>query len=250
MISPSPNRKENALAPAKFGRSYTLFFALLIILAGLWRPHPVSGNSLPKGFVYVDQVVPGICVELRYYTDHNFIGERIDGYMAPRCILTEEAAKALGKVQEDLNHFGLGLKIYDGYRPQRAVDHFVRWAKDLKDTRMKKEFYPNVGKENLFSDGYIASRSGHSRGSTVDLTIVSLDAASRCVELDMGSPFDYFGPQSWPDNLEIGPGARANRMLLQEVMQKHGFKPYDKEWWHFTLAREPYPETYFDFPIH
>lgn len=200
--------------------------------------------------VHVDEAFPGIYVELRYYTDHNFIGDRIDGYTAPRCILTQEAAKALRGVQEDLGRFALGLKIYDAYRPQRAVDHFVRWAENLGDLRMKKEFYPNVDKENLFRDGYIAKRSSHSRGSTVDLTIVSLDARSPGAELDMGSAFDYFGPQSWTDNVEIDPGQRANRILLQEVMKKHGFKPYDKEWWHFTLANEPYPDTYFDFPIH
>ncbi|MFZ2447435.1 MAG: M15 family metallopeptidase [Syntrophobacteraceae bacterium] len=226
-----------------------MFLSLLLALTLAWCPPAASDNGLPKGFVYVVEAVPGICVELRYYTDHNFIGERIDGYLAPRCILAEEAAVALGRVQEELSRFGLGLKIYDAYRPQRAVNHFVRWAEDLKDVRMKKEFYPYVDKENLFSDGYIAKKSGHSRGGTVDLTIVSLDARPPGAELDMGSAFDYFGPQSWPESPEIGPGPRAHRMLLQEVMKKHGFKPYSKEWWHFTLELEPYPETYFDFPV-
>jgi D-alanyl-D-alanine dipeptidase len=188
-------------------------------------------------------------IDIRYYTNHNFVGERIDGYAVPRAILTAEAADALGRVQKELSRFGLGLKIFDAYRPQRAVAHFVRWAKDLDDVRMKKEFYPGIDKENLFRDGYIAGKSSHSRGSTIDLTIVSLDARSPGVELDMGTSFDCFGPRSWISCLELEPGQRANRMLLQEVMEKHGFKPYPQEWWHFTLAEEPYSDTYFDFPI-
>ena len=145
--------------------------------------------------------------------------------------------------------FGLGLKIFDAYRPQRAVDHFVRWAKDIGEVRMKKEFYPNVDKGNLFKEDYIAEKSGHSRGSTVDLTVIGLDAKSGEAELDMGTAFDYFGPQSWPESPVVSAGQRAHRMLLQKLMEKHGFKPYPKEWWHFTLSREPYPDTYFDFPI-
>ncbi len=224
------------------------FFYMLLIFICLC-PLTSFGEYLPTGFVYVEDVVPGIQVEMRYFSNHNFVGERIDGYTAPRCILTKGTAVALKGVQEDLNQFGLGLKIYDAYRPQRAVDFFVRWAKDLGDVRMKGEFYPEVPKEKLFTDGYIAEKSGHSRGSTVDLTIVSLDPKTQGVELDMGSCFDYFGPKSWPDNPEIEAGRRANRMLLRQVMEKHGFTPYPKEWWHFTLKAEPYPETYFDFPI-
>ncbi len=223
-------------------------FCMLVILICLC-PLTSFGGYLPKGFVYVEDTVPGIQIELRYFSNHNFVGERIDGYTASRCILTKEAAEALKGVQEDLNQFGLGLKIYDAYRPQRAVDHFVRWAKNPGDVRMKGEFYPEVAKEKLFKDGYIVEKSGHSRGSTVDLTIVALDPNAQGAELDMGTCFDYFGPQSWPNNPEIEAGRRANRMLLRQVMEKHGFAPYLKEWWHFTLKGEPYPETYFDFPI-
>ena len=229
-------------------RSCLPLFCLLLIVICL-HPSTSFGGYLPSDFVYVEDAVPGIGIELRYFSNHNFVGERIDGYTAPRCILTKEAAQALKGVQEDLNRFGLGLKIYDAYRPQRAVDHFVRWARDRGDVRMKAEFYPEMAKENLFKEGYIAEKSGHSRGSTVDLTIVSLAPMAQGVELDMGTGFDYFGPQSWPTNPEIGAVQRAHRMLLQQVMEKHGFISYSKEWWHFTLKGEPYPDTYFNFPI-
>lgn len=205
--------------------------------------------ALPGGFVYVAAVVPDVKVELRYYSNHNFIGERIDGYVEPKCILTRQAAEALKGVQEDLKRFGLGLKIFDAYRPQQAVDHFVRWAKDLSDVRMKQEFYPRVQKENLFKEDYIAEKSGHSRGSTVDLTVVPIDAQPSDTGLDMGTGFDFFGPESWPDYPKIGAPERAHRMLLLLVMEKHGFKPYPREWWHFTLKDEPYPDTYFNFPV-
>jgi D-alanyl-D-alanine dipeptidase len=202
--------------------------------------------SLPVGFIDVDQIIPNIKIELRYYTAHNFIGERIEGYLKPKCILTKEAANTLKKVQTELELFGLGLKIFDAYRPQRAVDHFVQWAKDLTDIEMKAEFYPNVKKENLFKEDYIADRSSHSRGSTVDLTIISLQTNE---ELDMGSGYDFFSPESWPNFEGINLTQRSNRMLLQTLMIKHGFKPYPKEWWHFTLKNEPFPNTYFNFPI-
>lgn len=206
-------------------------------------------EKLPEGFVYVDEIIPEIGVDLRYYTSHNFVGERIDGYKKARCILTKEAANALRKVQKELKPFGLGLKIFDAYRPQQAVDHFVRWADNLTDTRMKEEFYPNVIKENLFRDDYIMPRSSHSRGSTVDVTIVSLQSDTPDKELDMGSSFDFFGRESWPQHPDISKSQRAHRMLLQIIMKKHGFEPYPKEWWHFTLKKEPFPETYFNFPI-
>lgn len=205
--------------------------------------------ELPEGFVYVKQVIPDIQVELRYGSTHNFIGSRIDGYVRPVCILTRQAADALKRVQEDLKPFGLGLKIFDGYRPQQAVDHFVRWAQDVADTRMKAEFYPDVRKKDLFREGYIASRSSHSRGSTVDLTIVSTTEGMVAKELDMGGPFDFFGPKSWPCHAGVAPECRAHRMLLQEMMKKHGFEPYSKEWWHFTLENEPFPNACFNFPV-
>lgn len=204
---------------------------------------------LPKGFVYVDTIIPDLVIELRYHTDHNFVGQQIDGYLKPRCILTRQAAEALRHVQAELKSFGLGLKIFDAYRPQLAVDHFVRWAENLDDTRTKAEFYPDIDKSTLFRDGYIASRSSHSRGSTVDVTLISLQPETLGKELDMGTGFDFFGPSSWPFFAGIAPGQRANRMLLHLLMKKHGFKPYPEEWWHFTLSDEPFPKSYFNFPV-
>jgi len=209
----------------------------------------VWADQLPEGFVYVNEVVPDMKVELRYYTTDNFIGELIDGYFEPRCILTKSAAEALKKIQEDLKPFGLGLKIYDAYRPQRAVDHFVRWAKDLQDTKMKSKYYSDLEKKDLFSQGYIAEKSSHSRGSTVDLTIVSMDSKEEVEELDMGTGFDLFSPKSWPDNLSMSAPQRAHRLVLQTLMKIHGFNSYPQEWWHFTLKNEPFPDTYFNFPV-
>lgn len=225
----------------------SVLFACFLFMGAC--PLAAGDAAVPNGFVVLNDIVPDAKVELRYYSNHNFVGERIDGYMAPKCLVTREAAEALKHVQEDLRRFGLGLKVYDAYRPQRAVDHFVRWGKDLDDVRMKCEFYPDVDKANLFKEDYIAEKSSHSRGSTVDLTIVPLDGQAPDAELDMGSPFDFFSPRSWPDNLQISPGPRAHRMLLQVLMEKYGFLPYPREWWHFTLKNEPYPDTYFNFPI-
>lgn len=206
-------------------------------------------DELPPGFVYVDEFSPDIVFDLRYFGEENFIGRPIDGYLMPHCIITREAALALKGVQRDLRHFSFGLKIFDAYRPQQAVDDFVRWAEDLNDTRMKSQYYPNVAKKDLFKLDYIASKSSHSRGSTVDLTIVSNANGNQPVELDMGTIFDFFSPQSWPEDTSVTPTQRANRMLLQLLMEKHGFKSYPNEWWHFTLEKEPYSDTYFDFPI-
>jgi D-alanyl-D-alanine dipeptidase len=211
----------------------------------------ISAGSLADplpGFVEIREAVPGVVVDLRYLGDDNFVGAPVDGYAAERCYLTAEAAQALGRVQHELAHLGLGLKVFDAYRPQRAVDHFMRWAEDLDDTAMKSRYYPDVAKAHLFRDGYIAAKSGHSRGSTVDLTIVALDGGAP-VELDMGTPWDFFGPRSWPSSREVTPQQRANRMLLQALMIKHGFRPLAEEWWHFTLEDEPYPDTYFDFVV-
>jgi len=220
-----------------------LIWAILILWTGV-----VRSIELPQGFVYLDEAIPSVQLDIRYFSTNNFIGEPISGYLQPKAILTREAALALANVQNDLAGFGLGLKVFDAYRPQRAVDHFIRWAKDLPDVRMKKTYYPNVDKSNLFKEGYIAARSGHSRGSTVDLTIISLNASAK-EEIDMGGHFDFFGPVSWPDSLLPTADQRAHRLLLRLLMEKHGFVPYPQEWWHFTLKNEPYPETYFDFPI-
>lgn len=203
--------------------------------------------ALQDGFVYVDEVVPGVVVDLRYRSSDNFVGRPIDGYEGDRAILSRPAATALAAVQADLKVFSLGIKIFDAYRPQRAVDHFVRWAKDINDNKMKVEYYPDVDKQNLFKDDYIAERSGHSRGSTVDLTLV--DLATPHQPLDMGTSFDFFAESSWPDYPGLNLQQRANRVLLQVLMAKHGFRHYPKEWWHFTFNAELYPDTYFNFVI-
>ena len=200
----------------------------------------------PEGFVDAARVVPGLRVEMRYTTAHNFVGRPIDGYEAPVCVLTRAAAEALARVQADLAPRGLGLKVYDCYRPQRAVADFARWAADLSDQSTKAEFHPNVDKARLFELGYIAARSGHSRGSTLDLTIVDLATGA---EIDMGTPFDLFDTRSWPTDETVSAAARANRLLLQNAMRAHGFRSLREEWWHFTLESEPYPETYFDFVV-
>jgi zinc D-Ala-D-Ala dipeptidase len=230
-------------------RPGTVPVVLAIIFAAIAFGYAQAAEGLPEGFVYVEQVIPNIRVDLRYLTNNNFIGRPVDGYIKSRCILSREAAHALKKVQEELNGFGLGLKIYDAYRPQRAVSHFVRWAKDLEDVKMKSAYYPHVKKAELFRDGYIAERSGHSRGSAVDVTIVSIKESEGDRELDMGTGFDLFDPKSWPDNPSMSPDQRAHRLLLRTLMTRHGFLPYSKEWWHFTLEKEPYPTAYFDFPV-
>ncbi|MGA7827396.1 MAG: M15 family metallopeptidase [Geobacteraceae bacterium] len=226
-----------------------LFFVFSLVIQAGQSPAEAADGPLPQGFVYADEIIPDLSLDLRYAGSHNFVGEPIDGYRKQRFILTSAAAEALQKVQDELRLFGLGVKVFDGYRPQMAVDHFVRWARDVKDTRMKKEFYPEVEKKDLFRDGYIAAQSGHSRGSTVDLTIVSLAGKDAGRELDMGSGFDFFGLRSWPEYRQISSSSRAHRLLLRMVMEKHGFRPYAQEWWHFTLKREPWPKTYFNFPV-
>ena len=203
-------------------------------------------QTLPEGFVYGNSVIPDIDVELRYYSTNNFVGDTIIGYHTNILIVTKPTADALKKVQDELAQQNLCLRIYDAYRPQRAVNHFISWAKDLEDTRQKASFYPNVKKKHLFRDGYIASRSGHSRGSTVDLTIIN---ANTLEPLDMGSPYDFFGEPSWVAYQNLSDIQKKNRQLLQQVMQKHGFRNYPQEWWHFTLRGEPFPKTYFDFVI-
>ena len=200
-----------------------------------------------SGFVSVSDVIPDALLDVRYYTTYNFVGERIDGYEQPVVLMTKEAAAALALVNRDMRAQGLRLVIYDAYRPQRAVDHFVRWAEDVSDTRMKAIFYPEVDKADLFERGFIAKRSGHSRGSTVDLTL--LDEKSGML-LDMGGPFDFFGELSHPDFAGVTTEQHANRMLLRDAMVTHGFRTLSTEWWHFTLVNEPYPDTYFDFPVH
>ncbi|MGY0407680.1 MAG: M15 family metallopeptidase [Polaribacter sp.] len=203
-------------------------------------------QHLPKGFVYLFDIDSSIKSELRYFSTHNFIGKPIDGYLDNCVIVTKKTANALHKIQQSLLKKGCSLKIFDAYRPQQAVNHFVRWAKVLNDTLAKKEFYPKVPKSKLFKRGYIASKSGHSRGSTVDLTIIEVKTNK---ELDMGSPFDFFGIQSHPFYKNISKKQIENRMLLRKTMLKYGFKPYKNEWWHFTLRNEPFPKKYFNFTV-
>ena len=197
-------------------------------------------------FVLVTDVVPDAILEIRYYSTYNFVGERIDGYEEPLAFLTKEAAEVLKQVSDDLKAQGYRLKIYDAYRPQKAVTHFVTWAKDEADTRMKPYFYPELNKDVLFPQGYINEHSGHSRGSTVDLTLFDMTTEK---EVDMGGTFDYFGELSHPDYRGITEEQYANRMILREAMMARGFKPLEEEWWHFTLEDEPYPDTYFTFPV-
>ena len=203
-------------------------------------------NILPEGFVYIKEVLPDIEVELRYADSNNFVGAPVDGYEEGKCVISLEAATALKNLQEELYDYNICLKVFDAYRPQTAVNHFVRWAKDLNDTINKQQFYPEVDKRNLFKDGYIASSSRHSSGSTVDITLVDGNTGK---ELDMGSPWDFFGERSWVDYQEITDQQKANRQLLQTLMAKHGFRNYPKEWWHFTLRGEPYAGQYFDFEV-
>ena len=199
-----------------------------------------------SGFVSIGEVIPDVLLDIRYYSSFNFIGERIDGYEEPVALLTREAAQALKAASDEAKKRGLRLKIFDAYRPQKAVDHFVRWAKDPGDTRMKPFFYPELEKKDIIPQHYIAEHSGHSRGSTVDLTLFDMATQQ---DLDMGGTFDWFGEKSHPDYAGAGEARHANRMLLQSLMVKHGFRPLDSEWWHFTLENEPWPDTFFTFPV-
>ncbi|MUP47004.1 peptidase M15 [Gramella sp. BOM4] len=221
-------------------RNYLLLFLFLL------EAVVPQDKGLPEGFVYLDEKIPGIVYNIRYAGSHNFIGKPVDGYLKPQAILSEPAANALLKVQEELIQNDLMLKIFDAYRPQQAVNHFIDWARDEGDTLMKSEFYPDIPKSRLFQLGYIASQSGHSRGSTVDLTLID---ATTCKELDMGSTYDFFGEISHHNASGINEDQKKNRLLLKNMMMKHGFRPYSEEWWHYTYKPEPYPNTYFDVPV-
>jgi len=251
---------------------FKLLFLSLILICVSFAQIAYSGDTdkMPGNFVDIQKVIPDVLLDVRYYGPHNFVGERVEGYLAPKCYLTKEAVQALAEVQKELEPYSLSLKIYDCYRPQRAVNHFVRWATEIENIKTKKEFYPTVDKRNLFKDGYIADKSGHSRGSTIDLTIVPLPAPAQeqyspgqelheCFlpvekrfgdnSIDMGTGFDCFHELSNTANVNIGRQQKINRLLLKSLMEKHGFKNYDKEWWHYTLKNEPYPDTYFNFVI-
>ena len=224
----------------------SIIFAIVLATLPAAFAQPQQEQQRPDAFVDVASIAPGLIVEARYASPHNFVGRPIDGYDKPLCYLTRPAATALAQVAADLEPRGLTLKVFDCYRPARAVAHFVRWARSLRDQSMKAEFYPQVDKSTLFRDGYVATHSGHSRGSTVDLTLASRADGQ---ELDMGTPFDFFSPRSWPSDRSVSAAAQANRTLLAQAMRRRGFRPYDKEWWHFTLRHEPFPQSYFDFPV-
>jgi len=225
-----------------FAIRYSLIATALVASFGV----SAAGEMRSAQFVDAATLVPGLILDIRYAGAHNFVGRPIDGYEKPRCLLTPAAAAALANAARDLAPRGLVLKVFDCYRPTRAVADFVRWARDLNDSAGKAEFYPQVDKRVLFWEGYISPRSGHSRGSTVDLTLAR---AADGRELDMGTPFDFFSPRSWPADRSVSAEARANRVLLADAMRRGGFRPYDKEWWHFTLRHEPFPDSYFDFPV-
>ena len=225
----------------------------------------VSPTDDSSQFVNLTDAVPDAILEIRYFSTYNFVGARIDGYEEPTALLTRQAAQALRAVSDDVKAQGYRLKIYDAYRPQKAVDHFVRWARDIADVQMKPYFYPDLDKKVLFPQEYICERSGHTRGSTLDLTLFDMQTEK---ELDMGGTFDWFGPESHPDfcgNPATGeytgdnsksPAGRSitaeqfqHRMVLRRAMMAHGFNPFPTEWWHFTLKNEPFPDTYFTFPV-
>jgi zinc D-Ala-D-Ala dipeptidase len=237
-------RKNQRMEQGRLNSLFAIFCLLVVALAAVGTQSAFA-QARPSSFVDAATVVPGLIVEMRYAGSHNFTGRPIDGYEAPHCLLTREAAAALAEVARDIAPRGLAIKVFDCYRPVRAVTNFVRWAHDLNDQKMKAEFYPNVDKRTLFRDGYIASHSGHSRGSTMDLTLAQTDGS----ELDMGTPFDFFSPKSWTADPTITPAQHANRMVLADAMRRRGFRGYDKEWWHFTLRGEPFPAIFFDFPI-
>jgi D-alanyl-D-alanine dipeptidase len=212
----------------------TLLLSLFILLIAC-QPKP--------DFVELKEYVPGVLIDLRYAGNDNFVGKPIDGYQNKKCLMSREAANALKGAQQEARKMGYSIKVFDAYRPQRAVDHFVRWAKNLNDTLNKQKYYPKVKKSMLFEQDYIAAKSGHSRGSAIDLTLV--DQSGK--ELDMGTGWDYFGSVSWPTSNEVSKQQQENRMTLQTLMKNNGFMPIKTEWWHFYLKNEPYPDTYFDF---
>ncbi len=204
-----------------------------------------TNNNLEKGFVYLSDINSSIIVDLKYYSSKNFTGKFVEGYNSNKAILTKEAAVALSNVQDDLNKVGYSLILYDAYRPQSAVDFFVKWSLNINDTIYKNTYYPNIKKSELFKLGYIAYKSGHSRGSTVDVSLVEIESKK---EIDMGTIFDYFGVESHTFFNNLSKKQKLNRLLLYEAMSNNGFKNYSKEWWHFTLENEPF-QKYFDFPI-
>ena len=216
-----------------------------LLLSGLLLALSVVAQ-LPPGFEYCKRIIPTLHTELKYATGDNFTNQKLPGYNESVCVLTYSALNQLFKIQNKLSELGLGLKVFDGYRPQKAVDAFLAWKSEPDLPEVKHRFYPDLEKETLFKEQYIARYSGHTRGSTVDLTLIDLTTRQ---ELDLGTEFDFFGEQANPLSQKVSPQQRANRLLLRTIMMEHGFLPYKNEWWHFTLANEPFPNTYFDFDI-
>lgn len=206
----------------------------------------VNAQTLPLTFIHLQEVDPSIAQDIRYFTSNNFIGKPVAGYQAATCILTKPAAQALALVQKFLKTKGLGLKVFDCYRPQVAVHEFMVWSEDINDQKTKSEYYPRVNKADFFKLGYVAEKSGHTRGSTLDLTLINLANGQ---ELDMGTHFDFMDESSHALSHSISEQQLKNRMILRQAMQQFGFNPYPEEWWHFTLKNEPYPNTYFNFPV-
>ncbi len=246
-------------------RLASLIKGLLVLTAPILIACSTAGKSVAiapeedsRDFVTITDVIPDAILEIRYYCTYNFVGDRIDGYLEPTALMTRRAADSLKAVSDDLIKLGYRIKIFDAYRPQKAVDHFVRWAADVNDVRMKQYFYPDLDKSVLFEQEYIMEKSGHTRGSTVDLTLFDMVTEK---EVDMGGTFDWFGVESHPDfggdpdamrytgSESITEEQFNNRMILRAAMIRHGFKTLDSEWWHFTLKDEPYPDTYFTFPV-
>lgn len=225
--------------------NFKIIFYCFILFLGL-NSCTSREENLPESFVYVQREIPDIIVDLRYFASNNFTGRPVVGYEKPVLIMSKKATQALAKVQKELKKKGYALKVFDAYRPQRSVTSFEVWAKDINDTIAKAEFYPEVDKRDLFTLGYIASKSGHTRGSTIDLSLVNLITGK---DVDMGSPFDFFGTISHQDASQITVQQQANRLILKQAMLQFNFKEYQEEWWHFTLKDEPFPETYFDFVI-
>jgi len=206
--------------------------------------------ALPRGFVYLKNIDPSIIQDIRYHSSNNFVGRPIKGYQASQCILTDVAADALYRVQQILLLQNMSLKVFDCYRPQTAVNDFIKWSQDPRDQRMKSDYYPLVNKADFFRLNYVAAQSGHTRGSTVDLTIVRLQPNGKPpLELPMGTHWDFMDERSHYASAAIQGEARENRAYLQKLMVQAGFEPYPEEWWHFTLKHEPHSETYFDFPV-
>ena len=217
-----------------------------VILVSPWTEAKAADPMDSSDFVAVSDEIPDVLQEIRYFSAYNFVGSHIDGYEAPVALMTREAAAALKEAAAEFRTAGYVIKIYDTYRPQRAVDHFIRWGADVQDVRMKPYFYPTTDKSRVFELGYVAKRSGHSRGSTIDMTVVNMKTGQ---ELDVGEHFDYFGERSHYAYTGISPVQQENRKFLRSVMERHGFHGLAEEWWHFSLDNEPFPDTYFDFPV-